>query len=116
MTKECEATTTNPKRRSVLNFLLCMDQDIGKDHEESDDEDEKMGAQNVDNIQVKTSEFYGHGFAIAGSVIMYLLGQTTKFKMLDFSYYVLKVSEMESENLKGGGERGGVGGGESTWD
>jgi len=98
---------------SVLNFLLCMENNISKTGTdgvgEGDGSDGDEGdADGGDEGDVKTGEFYGHGFGIAGVVILHLLGQTEKFKMLDFSYHVLRVSQLEEIGEEG--NRGGEGG------
>ena len=41
-------------------------------------------------------ERYGDGVAWGGCTIVYLLGQETRFELLDFSYHVLAVAESDT--------------------
>jgi hypothetical protein len=43
-------------------------------------------------------ERFGHGFTLAGTVIVHLLGQKDRFQLLDFSQHVLNVQVSEEHS------------------
>ena len=64
---------------SALSFLFLADQP----------------APEAKNLVPDDAEF-GHGFAIAGAVLLHMLGQREPFELFDFSYHVLNVAEYEA--------------------
>lgn len=56
-----------------------------------------LQAQNQPSVEGESfEERYGDGVAWGGCAIAYLLGQETRFELLDFSYHVLAVAESDT--------------------
>jgi hypothetical protein len=111
-----ERTTEFHRLFSVLNFLLCMQ------HKARGDEGDDVA---VGGQQPTTDGMvFGHGFGIAGVVMLNILNQDRKFQLLDLSYHVLKVHDQEQDmgwkaDLAAGGDgngSAGVGTGDSALD
>lgn len=76
---EVEATTEFYRLWSALLFLYCMK--------------ERPGSDGMEPIPDE-SEF-GHGFLLAGSMFIHLLGMRERFELLDFTYHMLRVKSHE---------------------
>jgi len=63
---------------SALSFLFCA-------------ESQSNSNSGNTNKMPSDEEQFGHGFTIAGMMLVYLLGQYDRFQLLDFSSHVLKV-------------------------
>jgi cytoplasmic FMR1 interacting protein len=77
---EVEDTSEFYRIFSALNFVFCMPDAPGV---------------------VRDFDQFGDGFALAGTVLIHLLGQREIFELLDFSYHVLNMSSYERS---GGGD------------
>ncbi|GMH87256.1 hypothetical protein TL16_g10797, partial [Triparma laevis f. inornata] len=81
-TVEVESPNEFHRLFSALNFLFCMN------------EDENLSEADYDEYLTDEEEF-GHGFAMAGILMIHCLEQRPVFDMLDFSYHVLNVQKHE---------------------
>ncbi|GMH96491.1 hypothetical protein TrVE_jg14429 [Triparma verrucosa] len=81
-TVEVESPNEFHRLFSALNFLFCMN------------EDENLSEADYDEYLTDEEEF-GHGFAMAGVLMIHCLDQRPVFDMLDFSYHVLNVQKHE---------------------
>ena len=69
---------------SALNFLFCLHEEDGSAADDEDDE------------YLTDEEEFGHGFALAGLLMIHNLRQRNTFELLDFSYHVLNVQKHEA--------------------
>ena len=93
---EIESPSEFHRLFSALNFLFCMN------------EDENLSEEDYDEYLTDEEEF-GHGFAMAGVLMIHCLDQRACFDMLDFSYHVLNVQKHENCAMpKSGGQIGQV--------
>jgi hypothetical protein len=69
---------------SALSFLFAITESL-------DDEETPLG-QGEDGLISNEAEF-GHGFLLAGSLLLHLLGQRAVFELLDFSRLILRVHD-----------------------
>jgi len=76
---EVEATTEFYRLWSALLFLYCMKERPGKDGMEP----------------IPDESEFGHGFLLAGSMFIHLLGMRERFELLDFTYHMLRVASHE---------------------
>jgi hypothetical protein len=122
---EIENSPAFSKMWSALCFLFCIndyeDDSTGYNNKNSKDEGDDNASHASNNMDKPASltnfiEF-GHGFIIAGTLFLHLLGQKPLFELLDFSNQVVKLYEYEvymNESIlhskSGGNTNGGVSG------
>ena len=92
-TIEVEHPTEFYRLFSALNFLFCM-------NEQQQGEDEEFN--------LTDEEEFGHGFALAGILMIHNLNQRASFELLDFSYHVLNVQKHEICSIDKAGAIGNV--------
>ena len=75
--------------------------DTAKDGADGDDDaDTPPEEESAIEVVIQDEEEFGHGFCIAGTLFLHMLGQRDVYESTDFSYYVLKVHAQESRNQK----------------
>jgi hypothetical protein len=94
-----------------MSFLFNHQEDAVKDKDKDkvtskdgadgdDDADTPPEEENAIEVVIQDEEEFGHGFCIAGTLFLHMLGQRDVYESTDFSYYVLKVHAQESCNQK----------------
>ena len=98
---EVEATTEFYRLWSALNFLFCMEDHSKHSIAPAGAPGDARGGGPVGGgtlLEFTDDEEFGHGFSIAGCMLIHLLAQRQRFELLDMSYHLLDVAKHESNS------------------
>lgn len=80
---------------SALSFLFCINESDSGDDSKEEKRDNESDEIDEDVVISNEAEF-GHGFTVAGTLFIHLLGQRSIFQLSDFSQHVWRVHENET--------------------